>query len=41
MEGTKPANLVQPVHIALDISGQQFWRAAAEAFGEWPTSLGR
>ena len=41
MKGRKPANLVQPVHVALDVSGQYFWRTAAAAFGEWPTSLGR
>ena len=41
IEGKKPASLVQPVHIALDVSGQQFWRVAAQAFGEWASSLGR
>jgi len=41
VKGKKPSELAQPVHIALNISGPGFWRAASSTFGEWKVGLAR
>ena len=41
IQGRKPSHLTLPAHIALNIGGSGFWRAASNTFGEWKVGLAK
>ena len=41
LEAQKPSQLEKPLHIALGVDGEEFWRTAARAFGDWTVGLAR
>ena len=42
LKGTKSPDIKSVVtHVALDVSGASFWRAAGNVFGEWKVSFAR
>ena len=41
LKGTKPPHIKQPTHIAMDVSGYDFWQLAANTFGEWRVRFAR
>ena len=41
LQGKKPSELEKPLHVALGVEGEVFWRTAASAFGDWKVGLAR
>lgn len=41
IKGTKPPGLKQPVHIAMDVTGDKLWRTASNVFGKWKVKFVR
>ena len=41
LKGTKPPGIKHATHIAMDVSGYTFWKAAGNTFGEWKVGFAR
>lgn len=41
LKGTKPTELSSVLHVAMNVSGQSFWRNVSNVFGSWKTNFAR